>query len=140
MKNRALSILAVLAVAALLATPMAFAQSEYLKANIPFDFVVADRDLPAGTYRVRCRAESNSVILRGVDVKVALIATTNSTSAAKLPREGKLIFTRYGNSYFLAEIWTPWNRTGNALIKSKAEREVAAQAAQGGRTEVAMSR
>ena len=140
MKNRALNIFAVPALAALLATPMVFAQDEYLKANIPFDFVVSNRTLPAGTYTVQCKGGSHSVILRGVDVKAALIAITQSTSAAKLPREGMLIFNRYGNSYFLAEVWRPGNPNGNALPKSKTEREVAAQAAKGGATEVAMHR
>jgi hypothetical protein len=141
MKNHALNIFAMLAVAALLATPLAFAQSAYLTAVIPFDFVVGDRTLPAGSYQVVCSPNgSPTVTLRGVDVKAVHIALTQATRSAKLPKEGKLIFNRYGNSNFLAQVWRPGVSQGNLLPTSKTEREMAARAARGGTTEVAVSR
>ena len=141
MKNHALNIFAMLAVAALLATPLAFAQSTYLTAVIPFDFVVGDRTLPAGSYQVQCNLHgAPTVILRGVDVKAAHIVLTMATNSAKLPKEGKLIFNRYGNSNFLAQVWRPGVSQGNLLPTSKTEREMAARAARGGTTEVAVTR
>jgi len=139
MKNRAFNILAMLAVAALLATPLVFAQVEHLTANIPFDFIVGNQTLPAGTYKVACSPNgAPTVTLRGVDVKAVHIAITQATRSGKVPAEGKLIFNRYGDSNFLAQVWRPGIHQGNLLPASKTEREMAARVASGGTTEVAM--
>jgi hypothetical protein len=80
------------------------------------------------------------VTLRGVDVKAVHIVLTNATRSATIQREGKLIFNRYGDTNFLAQVWRPGRTDGNALLASKSEREMAAQAAKGGTIEVAMGR
>ena len=141
MKHRALNTIAVLAVAGLCAASTMFAQNGILKADIPFDFVVADRTLPAGTYEVQCNPNQSPLVkLQGVDVEAGLFAMTSPTQSTALNREGKLIFNRYGNSYFLSQVWRAGSNQGGALSASKAEREIAARVAKGGKAEVAMHR
>ena len=137
MKNRALNVSAILALAALVAIPMAFAAD--LAVNIPFDFVVSNKTLPAGAYTVECNRDgAPTVVLRSVDSKAALIAVTAAVGGGKIVREGKLIFSRYGDTYFLAQVWRPGHRTGNALPQSRMEREMASRTGAGATTELAL--
>ena len=41
------------------------------------------------------------------------------------PNEGRLVFNKYGETYFLSQVWTPGYSQGGALTKSKTEREIA---------------
>jgi hypothetical protein len=41
------------------------------------------------------------------------------------PSLGKLVFHRYGNAYFLSEVWPTGSTLGKQLRKSKAELEIA---------------
>jgi hypothetical protein len=38
--------------------------------------------------------------------------------------KGKLVFQRYGDQYFLREVWAANSNTGQKCVKSKLEREV----------------
>jgi hypothetical protein len=44
--------------------------------------------------------------------------------AVKPMRIGSLVFHRYGDEYFLSEIWPAGSSTGRGLPKSRAEREL----------------
>jgi hypothetical protein len=37
---------------------------------------------------------------------------------------GRMVFHRYGNIYFLSEVWAPGQDTGQELTSSRAEKEV----------------
>jgi hypothetical protein len=50
---------------------------------------------------------------------------SNYAEAAKAPDQGKLVFNRYGDRYFLSEIWTAGDTSGRTLLVSKVERELA---------------
>jgi len=41
------------------------------------------------------------------------------------PDEGRLVFNKYGDTYYLSEVWKPGDSQGGALAKSKTEREIA---------------
>ena len=43
--------------------------------------------------------------------------------------ESKLIFNRYGNHYFLSQIWTQGDNSGRELFKSQRESELAGKQA-----------
>ena len=78
------------------------AHAQVAEATIPFDFVVQDGVLPAGTYQIS-RVSQNGILVRSLDGNFRAISTTyaaNSQSAGK----GRLVFTRYGNRYFLHEV------------------------------------
>ncbi len=122
MKNR---ILATVALATSMMTTAAYAQSSLeVRADIPFQFRIGGRLLPAGTYTVKSLSQ-DTVLVRSLDWSQAAMAITNPVQANGTPAEGKLVFQRYGDAYFLSEVWHPGSEAGIQVRKSKAEREMA---------------
>ena len=62
---------------------------------------------------------------------MAIIATF-ATQAPKYNEQGKLIFNRYGDNYFLSQVWPP-GVTGRGIAKSNREKELASNAGQSAR-------
>ena len=54
----------------------------------------------------------------------SLFVLTTRLQASATQEKGKLVFHRYGNRYFLAEIWTVGSRDGQKLRKSREERSI----------------
>lgn len=102
-----------------------------IRANIPFDFTVGGKTLPAGNYTVQ-RGNSSSaetLLIRSVDGKAGAFGLTNAVQARTPSVQTKLIFHRYGNTYFLSEVWTDGDGIGRRLPESRSERELERQAA-----------
>ena len=94
------------------------------KANIPFNFIVAGKTLPAGEYTIRSLDTIQRVlVIRGSDKSQMVMA--NSCASAKPSDTSKLVFHRYGDRYFLSQIWTGGNSSGAELPPSRRESEVA---------------
>jgi hypothetical protein len=53
---------------------------------------------------------------------------TGSVTSASTNDNGKLVFNRYGNQYFLSQVWAAGSDSGHQLRPSKAEREIAKNA------------
>lgn len=102
------------------------AQNRELIAEIPFNFTVCTRQLPAGKYKVlpMTSATTNLLLVRSEDNRSAEIACTHDIRGNKQVSTGKLIFNRYGNQYFLAELWFPGEITGHEIYKSDREEAV----------------
>jgi hypothetical protein len=123
----------------LLAVPAAFAQnSTALRADIPFEFRVGTKTLPAGQYYVRAEAPRGYVTIHCFSCKVGMAIMTFAASR-NTSREGKLVFSRYGNSHFLSSVWAPGDAQGRELPKSKVEREFVSSNAPAGVTTVALA-
>ncbi len=93
-------------------------------ANIPFDFMVGGKQLQAGTYTVE-RLNTNSsqtLIIRSADNKTAANFNVNNVIDKGEP-QARLVFRRYGNQYFLAQVYDGQSDEGRQLLKSKAERD-----------------
>jgi len=100
------------------------AQSRQLKANIPFDFHVGARSFPAGIYTVRLIA--NSVIqVQDEAGKAWMTETSLPVWSDDRNPNSRLVFNRYGNDHFLAQVLWPGYNQGQGLTKSSLEREVA---------------
>src|SRR5262245_27549801 len=98
-----------------------------VRANIPFDFTVGNKEFKAGRYSVdRLFACSNSdtLIIRSADNSEAANFNVNRVSG-KGETQARLVFRRYGNQYFLAQVFDGEGSEGYGLLKSKAERELA---------------
>jgi len=114
-----LAVMAACAAEAQTATP--------LEANIPFDFVLGNKTLPAGQYLVSHDSHDQAVvILRSPEHQAAMVLGTNLTSA-EVQRTGKLVFHRYGTQCFLTEVWEPGHDNGSKLPQTSQEREILAQ-------------
>lgn len=92
-----------------------------LVADIPFAFVVAERTLPPGRYVVNSLNERLSI---HDDKNACVFAAAHSAQRPARENATKLVFHRYGNIYFLSEVWVGDNSIGRALYPSRAEREL----------------
>lgn len=97
---------------------------DVLKVKIPFSFSVGTQAFPAGDYSLKPRLP-HIMLLRDQADQVLTSIATNSVYSSEMPRSVKLIFNGYGGQYFLAQIWTAGETTGQELIKSPAESEMA---------------
>jgi len=111
-----------LTIGTLASTQMAAAQSGdgLALANIPFTFQTGNAHMPAGEYKV-IRESDHLILLRGPANKADFIVMNDKTSATA-PTKGKLVFHRYGDKYYLREIWTAESSHGLECPKSRAEK------------------
>ena len=100
------------------------AQLTAVKANIPFEFVVGDKTLPAGAYSVTtANTASDALIIQSADRKNSAVRLSNSMEEMKKNAHARLVFHRYGRNYFLAEVWNG-ESSGRDLTKSRQERAI----------------
>jgi hypothetical protein len=93
--------IALFAASSLAAAGNLSAQDHMVKANIPFDFTVSGKVLPAGSYTISSLSP-DAVQVRNVNGHVAeLSLVQNDDKRSTTP---VLVFQRYGNQYFLHEI------------------------------------
>ena len=126
-----------LALFAALACSGLYAQTALLQAEIPFDFQIRDVQMPAGAYTINSSA--GLVALRNADGRHAVMALAISSTRDKYPETGILQFHRYGDTYFLAEVWTPFSHTGMAFPKTSREKELASRIGPSQMKEVALA-
>ena len=93
-----------------------------VRATIPFDFTVGDKTLPAGTYTVRSINSYGVLAIRSEDYTQDTLIVTNAVEAQNEPEPAKLTFRKYGDLYFLAEVWG--YDAGRDVTKSRKERQV----------------
>jgi hypothetical protein len=95
-----------------------------LIAQVPFDFVVAEKTLRSGEYHVRAINQAGDAIsIKSVDGdQVLRLSSPRMRSGRQM--SAKLVFHRYGNTYFLSQIWMAGESTGRELAKTRGERAV----------------
>ncbi len=92
--------------------------------TVPFEFAAGDRVLVAGYYTVQVNLERGTVVLVGEGQRPLMLLTIR-TESRSAPQRGKLVFQRYGTSFFLAEVWSQDSATGETLAPSAREKELA---------------
>ncbi len=125
MKKQTLTVLAMASLFVMLAVVPVSAGSFKLRADIPFDFMAGNETLPAGTYTVTHPDGQHGVLLIRSWEEGAAFVLTNALEANGTQDETKLIFNRYGDRYFLTQLWTGGEIGGHELPKSRMERELA---------------
>ena len=101
------------------------AQSTYgIRANVPFDFIVGDKTLPAGKIAAReMTANSGALAISNLDKGQHAIRIAHAAGSFRESDRGKLVFHKYGNRYYLAQVWIP-GYNALELNKSKSERAI----------------
>ena len=94
--------------------------------DVPFPFNVAGQSLPAGHYIVA--AMDDTIRIFNSQTGGLYVPTHGATRAAS--DGSKLVFHRYGDTYFLSGVWVTGNTTGRELFRSRTERELATRKAE----------
>jgi hypothetical protein len=125
MKTRALVIAGIIALTVMASTRVAQAQQQMV-VNIPFDFVAGTNSLPAGEYTVQVSGAAHTLILMDrQDATASALMNTYAVDSSKPQADSKLIFHRYGDRYFLSQVWSEGDSRGRELSKSDREKEMA---------------
>ncbi len=109
--------------------------SQTMRARIPFAFHAGSKQLPAGEYKLTVLNPSSDqkvLQIRSTDGRVSAIVHTLGTNAM-VTEKSKLVFHRYGDSYFFAQAQVAGELTTLAAVKSRAERSEARMIARGQR-------
>lgn len=101
------------------------AQSSQLEAQVPFNFMAGAVTHPAGKCAISATAYPSVLMVRCEGDNYGTFVSTMAAERSGTGREGKLVFNRYGERYFLSQIWAPGSHNGRELSKTKAEREIA---------------
>lgn len=129
MRKQSLRIFLMLGLFAILAVSSAQAQSgKEMKASIPFSFTVADKTFPAGEYsieRLNPASDKAAIVVKSADGRMSRIVLTENIRAAEAPERAGLVFNRYDDQYYLAQVWTAADNNGLELPKSRSERALA---------------
>lgn len=118
---------ALLAMAIVVAGVSAQAQTlQYrLTADIPFEFSISGQKLPAGTYWIsRAQEASGDTVLQiqSTDGRSTVNRFSIPVFTFNPKKRGELIFHKYGDQYFLSQVWPAAGETGRAFPKTSAER------------------
>lgn len=100
--------------------------ARHIQAEIPFEFSIGYKTMAAGEYRIQIVTSANdAVLIQRVDGKSSALRLSEATSgnAKKNKSQVRLVFHRYGERYFLAEVWNG-SDTGRALLKSQEEKAI----------------
>lgn len=113
---------------ALFAAATVFAQgSQTLRVQIPFGFHVGNSTLPAGEYTVDTLA-SGLLSMRSYGAGASVVTLTHPVQKVSAATDGKFVFHRYGDAYFLSQVWKRGENRGTELTKSRREYEATARA------------
>ena len=119
-------LLVVLSLGLLLATASAYAQEELVVANVPFDFTINGKTLPAGEYVISSVGTSNTVLsINNRDKHAAMLAMPIRCESAEASEKTKLVFNHRGSRYFLKQIWVRGYKAGREFPQGALESEVA---------------
>ena len=121
-----IGMLVLLSVAALAASAKA-QTGRALRANIPFAFTVAGKQLAAGHYSItRASEASGDLVLdvKGLDEDSRVFPITIPVATLTARDQSVLIFHRHCDEYFLAQVWAAGSTTGRAFAKSRRERQL----------------
>ena len=127
MKKQAFGTLTMLTLLLAVSTISVSAQSERSKTtNIPFDFIVGGKTLPAGDYTVEPnRRDSDQVwLVQSRDGHANVLFATLPVRASETQEKTRLVFHKYGDQYFLSQIWTAGGNSGRELHMVRLEREL----------------
>ena len=105
---------------AVLGTAALFAQNAS-KANIPFDFQITGKTVPAGQYIVKLADNQRMLVFQNVATGRSVM-TLVMQSKSGTPETPKLIFRHNGERYTLDSAWFAGLHTSYATLQRKGDR------------------
>jgi hypothetical protein len=104
------------------------AQTVGLSVDVPFQFNVGERVLPAGHYLILA-PQGDTLRVLGPN-GTAVLAMANQVSGNTPSGVGIVDFNCYANRCFLSQVWSARTDTGKELLTSRTEQELARRADQ----------
>jgi len=95
-----------------------------LRFPVPVQLIVGTETLPAGDYIVGSVFDS-SIRLQNLNGGEAVVVLTALAGGGNQVQGAKLVFHRYGDRYFLSEVWLNKSDIGRQLFASSQEIELA---------------
>ena len=130
------AIATVLITGALMLVPPAIAQSQHLTVTVPFDFYVATKLLPAGTYTVKPGSQGEAIQIAGRNGQTAFVLTKALTRNPR-PGSNRVAFRQYGDASFLVGIYWADYPNGRETVTSSMEQRLARNAGPAATVEIA---
>ena len=107
--------------------------SNPIRAKIPFDFNVGDHKLPAGEYtfsRLSALSDNKVMSISSADASAHVFQSTVEARVLTPKNDSTLVFRKYGDQYFLEQIWLDGEQEGTQVPESRNERTIQRQLAQ----------
>ena len=87
-----------------------------MKVSVPFAFAVENHSLPAGEYLVLTVTPERSIRIASVDGKHSAMVNTLPNYAKTPSANSRLVFHKYRDEYFLAQVWTAPERGSRSVV------------------------
>ena len=98
--------------------------------KVPFAFTVSGKTLPAGDYVFARSTQGSSEIIMIRSKERGAYVQTKPVQVQDILEETQVIFKRYGDQYFLFQVWISGKTTGRELFKSTREKQSERELAQ----------
>jgi len=96
-----------------------------LVAQVPFEFIVGDKTLASGEYKLRTvTSAGEALLIKNADAGDAAIRMTSPIGYDHSKTYARLVFHRYDNRYFLSQVWMSGEGIGRELQRSAQERAI----------------
>lgn len=108
MTRKALRVLMILSVVATIVPDSVNAQSLNFSLEVPYAFIVGDKELPAGRYTIHRSplGLEDVLVIESADHKISKDFRMKIFLSKESATENKkLIFAKYGDQHFLSQIW-----------------------------------
>src|SRR6185295_17164287 len=120
MRNKIFSSIAMLSLFFVLAIAGIQAQRPTgVEVNLPFDFTAGKATLKAGHYNIR-KLSGEVFSIRSEDGKQIIVNAPLTVGSRDSKGGARLVFNRYGNDYFLTQVWLT-QEIGHQLFPTKSE-------------------
>ena len=103
---------------AFVASAQAQTALNYKTFAVPFSFKVGNKVLPAGEYKIT--AENQIIRVQKTDGKANAVTLTQRTRGTNNENNARLKFRRYGDQYYLSQVWLQ-DSVGRELKKPQRE-------------------
>lgn len=121
------------------ASPFLYSQTQMttlFNVQVPFDFRVGSSHLSAGHYRV-LHVGSHLILFQRDDGKAQGLIPVLVSDRPLGESASKLVFNRYGDQYFLSQVWTAKDSQRHDCFPSQSEQIVLANQQRSGEVTVA---
>ena len=98
-----------------------------VKAQVPFDFTVNNKIIPAGECVVGAAGMDNqALVVRNAEARKSALSLSSRQETGRPSENTVLVFKRYGSQYFLSSIRLEGSNTTYDFPENKAEAELRA--------------